>query len=121
MAYVQYKNGKKALIGERQAILWWRIITGRCETNTDKEKAYADKVKSEVQRVVINWTTAPEDYIRANLPNIIPFAVSLWVVDEKGRPLKPSTSRDWDFAKKYGLWRGGKPSTLIDNPQTSLL
>lgn len=121
MAYVQYTDGHRELPDEETAVKLWRIKSGQAKPMTKAQKQYCSRIRREVKVVVLNWHEAPEDYIRANLSHLIPQIVGSWVRDRTGRPLRPGTAADWDFAKKYGLWRGRKPTQLVTGGQQQLI
>lgn len=102
MAYVEYMSGKKQNISAEQGSRLWEALCAP-ELADDKQLAYMKSVKT----LWLNWHTAPDDYIAANLEWIIPMAVNEWIVDSKGKPTKPQTTEAWDFAKKWGLYASG--------------
>ncbi|KNX50289.1 hypothetical protein, partial [Listeria monocytogenes] len=62
------------------------------ELADDKQIAYMQTVKT----LWLNWHSAPDDYIQANLSWIIPMALNDWIVDIHGKPTKPQTTEAWD-------------------------
>lgn len=121
MAYVQFTNGKRQLYTKPEEILRlilvWYVITGQKQAMDARLKAYCHRVKS----VKLNWHEAPDDYIRWNLNELIAKAVSEWAVDQHGKPVRPTSNAGWIFAKKYGLWKAGKPTNLVTGRQTTLV
>ena len=121
MAYVEFIDGQRQLYRKpddiRRLVLVWRVITGQEKQPDPVTKLYASKVK----KVRLNWHEAPEDYVRWNLNEILPSALREWAVDVHGNVLRPGNSRAWDFAKKYGLWKGGKPTPLVTGKQTTMV
>ena len=116
MAVVRFTDNSKKLIPEDKAIVLWLCLTGE-KIPTPEQRKYCQKVKT----VTLNWRTAPDSYISKNLPTVIPQALNDWSVDLKGRPIKPSNKWSMEFARKWGLWKGNRPSVLVHSKQMSLI
>jgi hypothetical protein len=120
MALQIRKNGSKQLrVGaeaEERMYRMWLVLTGRAIPD-DPDMAMECE---ETAKIVLSWKTAPEDYVRAHLNEIIPLAISEWVADVYGHPLRPSTKWGWDFARKYGLMKGYTVTNLVTKRQASL-
>jgi hypothetical protein len=121
MALLIYTDGSKSLHNkpgdEERLFKVWQVITGRKIPDSHELTRFSLSVK----QVILNWRTAPEEYVRAHLQHIIPQAVAEWVVDGAGTPLRPSTPWGYEFARKYGLYRGNKPTNLVTKRQIALL
>lgn len=121
MALVEYIDGKRELSRDRdkvkRLVLAWRALVGEDKDPDPDIAVYAKTIK----RIRLNWHEAPEDYIRWNLNEILPQVLNEWAVDMKGKPLRPGNSRSWDFAKRYGLWKAGKPTNIVTGEQTVLV
>lgn len=115
MAYVLYTDGHREFPSDTEAEKLWRIKIGQANPQTAAQKRYVDHICKTVYQVrLTNYREAPEDYIRANIRDMVPFIVAKWIVDYRGRPTRPANKIDMEFAIKYGLWRGGKPTDLIN-------
>jgi hypothetical protein len=121
MALIFHTDGKREFAPESRAEKLWRILVGQAVPINSAQKQYCDSVKREIKKVVLNYHTAPEDYVRANLSKLLPQILADWTVDRQGNPLHPATAASWDFAKKYGLWKGRKPTSIVTGSQTTLV
>lgn len=113
MAYIQYTNGAREFRSEAEAEKLWLIKVGRAAPQTPAQEAYVKQIRKRIKRVYLDYRTAPEAYIQAHLSEIVLRAISSWIVDRKGRPTRPATKEDLDFAIKYGLFARGKPTALV--------
>jgi hypothetical protein len=121
MAYIRYADGSQEFKPETEAEKLWRILDGQAKPMNEAQRRYCESVRRNVKKVVLNFHTAPEDYIRKNLQKILPQIVANWVVDRRGKPLRPANAEQWAFAKKYGLWKGHRPSALVTGGQQTLV
>ena len=84
MALIIYTDGSKKLCNkpgdEARLFKVWQVITGRTAADSPELERFSKSVK----QVILNWRTAPEQYVRANLAHIIPQATTEWVVDGAG-------------------------------------
>lgn len=121
MALLIHTDGSKELCikpaDEARLFKVWQVKVGHAIPDSPQLAKYAEGIK----KVVLNWRTAPEEYVRYHLNDIVPIAVADWVVAPDGTPLRPSTPSGWDFAKKYGLMKGYSPTNLVTKHQTVLL
>lgn len=113
MAYILYTDGTREVRSETEAEKLWLIKVGRARPLNKAQAAYVRFIRKHIKRIRLNYRTAPEEYVIANLDEIIPQALSSWIVDRKGHPIRPNTQEDLDFAVKYGLWRRNKPTALV--------
>lgn len=116
MAFVLHTDGTREWRSEAEAEKLWLIKVGRANPQNEAQKRYVRFIRKSIKRVILNYRTAPEEYVRAYLPEIAERAVAQWIVDRRGRPVRPATDEDMAFAIKYGLWRGGKrgrPTALV--------
>lgn len=113
MALIIYTNGDKAFKPDVEAVKLWRILDGQAKPENEAQRRYIAHVRRTVKSVSLDYRTAPEDYIRKNLHKLLPKILSEWVVNQHGEPLKPADAQQWTFAKKFGLWRGNKPSAIV--------
>jgi hypothetical protein len=121
MALLIRKDGTKELHTkpEDEARLYkvWQVLAGRAVPDSPELARFCDGV----QKVILNWRTAPEEYVRARLNEIVPQVIASWVVDRNGNPLRPATKQQYEFARKYGLVKGYKPTNLVTKRQAVLL
>lgn len=113
MAYVQYIDGTRELRSEAEAKKLWLIKVGRARPQTPAQKKYVSFIRKTIKKIRLNYRTAPEEYIKANIHDIVPMALANWMVNKKGQPIRPATKDDMEFAVKYGLWNQGKPTALV--------
>jgi len=121
MALITHTDGSREFKAEDEAVKLWRILDGQAKPMNDSQKRYCDQVRHDVKRVVLNYRTAPEDYVRKNLHKLLPQILADWVVDAHGRPMRPANAWQWAFAKKYGLWKGHRPSQIVAGGQMTLV
>lgn len=118
MACIRFTDGSRKFVPEPIGVRLWRCLHGLAAA-TEDQRDYLARVRT----VYLNWRTAPDEYIRRNLPDIVEAVTKGWVVDSDGRPLRPSTQEEYAFAAKWGLWVNGHPSALVTDPrlQTQLV
>jgi hypothetical protein len=114
MALVLHTDGTRELRSEAEAEKLWLIKVGRARPQTPRQRAQVRYLRKTIRRVRLNYKTAPEAYVLANLDEIIPQAIANWIVDRRGRPVRPATKEDMIFAVKYGLWYNGQPTYLVN-------
>lgn len=121
MAYIVYTNGKKEVRTDadsiKRLISVWRVKSGLSKSNDPRVDAYCKQIKL----VKLSFNEAPEEYIRRNISDFIPKLTSDWAVDLHGEPTRPGSNTSWELAKKYGLWKGRKPTELVTGKQTTLV
>lgn len=123
MAYILHIDGTREVRSEAEAEKLWLIKVGRAKPVTPAQIQYVRFIRKNIVKVRLNYRTAPDEYVRAYLPEIIEQVVSYWTVDRRGRPLRPGTPEDMAFAVKWGLYRRGKPTGLVTQkgkPQIAL-
>jgi hypothetical protein len=104
MAYLVMKSGKKRNISRRKGLNLWQAITHPAEAS-DRQAEYI----KQMQHLFLDWTTAPDDYIKLNRDRLIPLILKDWAVDRRGRPVRPGSAWAWEFAKKHEFWAFGEP------------
>lgn len=113
MAYILFNDGRRELHTDPLAVekltQIWYVWAGLRLAHNPVLDAYCKRIK----KISLNWYEAPEEYVRENLQRILPQVLNEWSVDSHGHPLRPTSNRSWTFAKKYGLWRAGKPTAVI--------
>jgi hypothetical protein len=114
MALVLHTDGTRELRSEAEAEKLWLIKVGRARPQTARQRAQVLYLRKTIRRVRLNYKTAPEEYVLANLDEIIPQAIANWIVDQRGRPIRPANKEDMIFAVKYGLWYNGQPTYLVN-------
>jgi hypothetical protein len=114
MALVLHTDGTRELRSEAEAEKLWLIKVGRARPQTPRQRAQVRYLRKTIRRVRLNYKTAPEAYVLANLDEIIPQAIANWIVDRRGRPICPANKEDMIFAVKYGLWYNGQPTYLVN-------
>jgi hypothetical protein len=114
MALVLHTDGTRELRSEAEAEKLWLIKVGRARPQTPRQRAQVRYLRKTIRRVRLNYKTAPEAYVLANLDEIIPQAIANWIVDRRGRPIRPANKEDMIFAVKYGLWYNGQPTYLVN-------
>lgn len=108
MAYLELKNGDKKQISREQGEKLWAALQDPSSVDEDQQK-----LLESVKRLYLNWHNAPDDYIQENLEAIIPMALNDWSVDKRGHVSRPASPAAWQFAKRWGLWEFGRPSSLV--------
>lgn len=121
MAFITYIDGRREFKAEDEAVKLWRILDGQAAPMNEAQERYVKSIRRNIKKVVLDYRNAPEDYIRKNLHKLLPYILSDWVVDRTGKPLRPGNSAQWSFAKKYGLWKGHKPSPVVTGGQMTLV
>lgn len=59
MAYIKLKDGTRKIVPPDTALAVWQLMKGETD-GTPRQKAYIKKV----ERVYLNWRTAPRSYLR---------------------------------------------------------
>lgn len=121
MALLILKDGKRQIFSkpddEARLFKIWQVKVGNAVPDSPELARYAESVS----KVILNWKTAPEEYVRHHLNVIVPQAVAEWIVDSKGHPIRPSTHWGWEFARKYGLMRGHSITNLVTKRQVTIV
>lgn len=107
MAYLILNNGKKSMIPEAKALDIWAKINDPADLD-DKQIQFLQTIRG----LFLNWRKAPDSYIAAHLPAIIPCALSTWQVNRAGKPSRPGNDASFAFAVKHGLWAFNNPTPL---------
>jgi hypothetical protein len=111
MAVLKYKTGRKQLIPERMALPIWQVLYGYRQPDNEQQRQFVRTVDD----VSLSWKSAPDEYIKENLEEIIPQIIATWRVDRNGHPTRPDYGPDLRFAEKWGLWARGKPTKLAED------
>jgi len=119
MALLQWIDGTRKIVKPEVGAEIWRVMNGEIEPNEDQQQFCA-----EISRVFLNWRDAPDTYIEANLPTVIPVIISYWQVSSvavggskhqsNGVPTR-ADSKDKQlvaFCEKWGLIAYGRPTAL---------
>jgi hypothetical protein len=115
MAIIWFKDGKRKIVSNEVGSKLWLCMHGYVEPD-ERQKAYIATVRS----VHLDWRSAPDPYIRQNLPDIVDMVIQQWTADSSGRPVKPNSHEDYRFAVKWGLWVNNHPSALVSEPRTQM-
>lgn len=115
MALIKFKDGKKKLVSEDVGVDIWRGLNGQIEL-TEKQAHYLETV----DRIHIDYRHAPDDYISQYLDEILYMVTSGWQVNLAGRPTRPITRQDKEFAKRWGLYKRGRLGNIITKVQVEL-
>lgn len=108
MAYLELRNGTKKHISREQGEKLWNGLQDP-ESIDETQQKFLGTIKA----IYLNWRHAPDSYIKENLDDIIPMALNEWSVDKRGHITRPSTPFAWQFAKRWGLWEFGRPTSLV--------
>lgn len=108
MAIVKYLDEKDEVITAEVGAMIWKVLNGELEPD-EEQQAFVEKVKT----VHLNFRNAPDSYIKARLPMIIPTVLQEWMVDANGNPTKPESEFAWTFSRRWGLWEHGAPTSLV--------
>jgi hypothetical protein len=121
MALLIFTDGSRKICNkpddEARLFKVWQVKTGREIPDSPQLAQYCEGVK----KVILNWHTAPEEYVRAHINDLLPQILADWVVGRDGVPLRPGSAWGWEFAKKYGLMKGYTPTNLVTKKQGVLL
>lgn len=116
MAVVQFHNGKQKEISAEQGRLIWEVLNKERAAENDAQATYIASIK----RIFLNWRNAPDSYISQYIHQIVPVALNEWAVNGQGKPTRPGSDYAWKFAKRWGLWENGQPSSLVTGGQLSV-
>lgn len=108
MAFIRYKAGTRRLIPEKLGLSVWLVLHGYQEPADEKQSDFV----AAVEEVVLNWHSAPDEYIKHNFADVAEKMIGEWRVDLFGRPSRPDYGPDLRLAEKWGLWARGKPTAL---------
>ena len=116
MAVIRFTNGKEETIDAATAASIWLVLCGEKDATKEQEN-FMERVKN----IHLNWRNAPDSYIKKRFETILPMALADWVVNHAGKPVRPGSEFAWQFAKRWGLWENGHPSSLVTGGAVRLL
>lgn len=98
MAFVQFTDGTGVNVSAEKGLMIWDVLTGKVEPTAEQERFIL-----KVNKICLDWRTAPDDYIERHLDTIKDSAINEWMVSRNGTPTRPADDFGWKFAKKWGL------------------
>lgn len=116
MAIIRFNNGKEESVSPQTGASVWLVLCGEVDPTKEQENFML-----RVKNVHLNWRNAPDSYIRKRFDMILQFALADWSVNRAGKPVRPQGEFAWAFAKRWGLWENGRPSSLVVGGNTGLL
>lgn len=116
MAIIRFNNGKEESVSPETGASVWLVLCGEVDPTKEQENFML-----RVKNVHLNWRNAPDSYIQKRFDMILQFALADWSVNRAGKPVRPQGEFAWAFAKRWGLWENGRPSSLVVGGNTRLL
>ena len=110
MAIIVTTTGQSTQVPRDKAETIWEIMQGT-QPGTPAQENFCRKIK----HIIMSWRDAPDDYIEENRDVISRQAIKEWKVNRQGKPSRPDSQFDWNFAHRWGLWSYGKPSPFAQH------
>lgn len=109
MAMIKFNDESDMPCSAEQGHRYWAVMNGEVEPDEDEMK-FCSKIK----HIYLNRFNAPDSYIERYREIIFPIALSEWSVDRNGKLMRPGDESSWEFARRWGLWYMGQPSSIVN-------